>query len=84
MFTNVVSEKVIYFGGAHKKYMTTCFKLRQVVVSEVLALRCDHKEADDSILFHISNSIQVGQCKRKVVASSDTDVLVALLYHYRT
>ena len=45
-------------------------------------LKCEHEEADDRIMYHISHAVKVDRYQRAVVALADTDVFLCLLYNF--
>ena len=53
------------------------------VVGKIFSLESSHEEADDRMMLHINYEIIKGSSSI-VVASSDTDIFVCLLYHLVT
>ena len=45
-------------------------------------LKCEHEEADDCIMYHISHAVNVDRYSRVIVASADIDVFVCLLFNF--
>ena len=45
-------------------------------------LKCSHEEADDRILFHLSQGVKIGKFCNVIIDSPDTDVLVSSIYHF--
>ena len=45
-------------------------------------LKCDHKEADDRMMFHADHAIKFENYKNLVIASGDTNGSVCTLYHF--
>ena len=75
-------EKVVYLGGSHLDKPSSCIKISMGNAILVRMLNCEHEEADDRIMFHISHAVKVDKLKRVTVASADTDVFVCLLYNF--
>ena len=47
---------------------------------DITGLSCEHEEADDRIIAHISDRAKLHS--KIAVASVDTGILISLLYHY--
>ena len=45
-------------------------------------LKCFHEEADDRMLIHVNHAVRVKNFRNVIVASSDTDLFVNLVYHF--
>ena len=73
-----------FLGGAHAENVTACMKIcsDDELIEEVDALRNDHEEADDRMLFHLNQAITDERFERAVIASGDTDVFICVMYHY--
>ena len=50
---------------------------------DVRLLKRDHEEAGDRNTYHISQAVTVQKWEKIVVASSDTDIFICLLYHFK-
>ena len=85
---NVLKDKRHFFlGGAYSCDITQCLKLVDGNYTKFDSLKCDHEEADDRMMVHITHGYKSFQISNKrsgsiIVASPDTDVLVSLIYHY--
>ena len=73
-----------FLGGAHAKNVTACLKICPdgKLIEEVDALRNDHEDADDHMLFHLNQAITDERFEQAVIASRDTDVFICAMYHY--
>ena len=72
----------VYLGGSHADNLTACLKVFRGETRYVHLLKCNHEEGDDRIMFHINQAVVVDYLQRVIVASSDTDVFVCLVYHF--
>ncbi len=73
--------KAVYLGGSHVTDLTVCMKLVDGKEHSERLLKCDHEEADDRIMFHVNHAVVVDKFQRVVVASSDTDIFICLVFH---
>ena len=71
----------LYFGGCVPGDITGCVKVCSHVVSDVPAMKCGHKEADNRILFHINHAIKDKNYTKIIIPSPDTDVFVSCFFH---
>ena len=76
-------QKPVYIGGSHLNNLSACLRLSGGGESYVRLLKCDHEEADDRIMFHISHAVVIDQFHKVIVASADTDVFICFMYHFR-
>ena len=72
----------LYFGGAHPDDIASCVKIVNGCITLDRLLKCDHEEADDRILFHVSHAIKVDRYQKIVIASPDTDVFISAHHHF--
>ncbi|XP_057301782.1 uncharacterized protein LOC130636171 isoform X2 [Hydractinia symbiolongicarpus] len=77
------SEIPVFLGGANTDDITSCLKLCNGERSVVPSLSNDHEEADDRIMYHVSQSISEERFEKVIVASPDTDVFVCSVYHFK-
>ena len=75
-------DKPLYLGGFLPSDLTGCIQIISGVSNAWRALQCDHERADERILFHINHAIQTEHYTKIVVAATDTDIFISLLYHY--
>ena len=79
---NTYHERIfLYLGGSHRGEINSCFKLSDGFLPKTV-LKCDHEEADGHIMFHVNHTVKVDKFSKVVIASSDTNVLVCVLYHF--
>ena len=76
-------DRPVYLGGSVPGNITGCIQIIGGVSSNCLDLKCDHEEADERILYHINQAIQYESYTKVVVAATDTDIFISLLYHYQ-
>ena len=50
-------------------------------LSTVPSLQCEYKEADNRLMLHIDDLVRYGY-ERVIIALSDTDIFVKVLFHY--
>ena len=70
----------IVLGGGSKDNVNECLAISNQIVRKIDCLQSTLEEADDRIMMHIGYESMKG-AKSIIVASSDTDILVCLLYH---
>ena len=72
-----------YLGGSVPGDITCCIQIIGGISSNCLDLKCDHEEADEQILYHINHAILYESYTKVVMAATDTDIFISLLYHYQ-
>ena len=77
---NYDGTKEIVLGGGSSENENECLVISNKQVSKIGSLKSSHEEADDRIMLHINYEVMKGTSSI-IVASSDTDILVCLLYH---
>ena len=82
MKANYIAQKPLYLGGANKEDMTSCYKVVDGNITLQPLLKCTHEEADDRLMFHINHALQIDNFTKVIVASSDADIFVNLIYHF--
>jgi hypothetical protein len=76
----VTSSKTIYLGGGVRNNNEKCMRKDPANIETVSFLQSNIEEADDRILLHVNHCVVVDKYTRVIVASSDTDVYITLLY----
>ena len=73
-----------FLGGVHAENVTACMKICPdgELIEEVDALRNNHEEEDDRMLFHLNQAITDERFERAVISSGDTDVFICAMNHY--
>ena len=79
MVQNIKSDKEIFFGGVHGG---ECWKLLAGGETQITYLYSNQEEADNRIMFHINDGVVKHGLQSVLVASSDTDVFINLMYHF--
>ena len=79
---NYKGSRPIFLGGANKDDTTSCILVSNGIARQQKLLKCNHEEANDRMLFHRNHAIKVGNFKKIVIASPDTDVLVNAIHHF--
>ncbi len=74
-------QRPIYLGGSHVDDITTCLKVSDGNISSIRLLKCDHREADDHIMFHVNHGVIFDQHQNFIIALADTDVFICLMYN---
>ena len=82
IINNYTGNEPVYLGGSHLNELTHCMKLFDKEKSWERLPQCEHEEADDRMMFHVDHGIRVDKFQNVVVASSDTDVFICLVYHF--
>ena len=77
-----VDSKPVYLGGSHPEDITKCVKVCDGISEDIRLLKCDHEEADDRIMYHINHAVTVQNYEKVIVASTDTDIFICLIYHF--
>ena len=78
---NYLGEMPLYLGGSLSGDIFGCKKVEMGNISDAPNLRCEHEEADDSLMLHIDDAVRAGY-EKITIASPDTDIFVTALYHY--
>ena len=82
---NYTGDKPIYLAGAHKENSSKCVLVQNNITITIPELQCCHEEADDRILYHIQHlTNDRNDVSSIVVATEDTDIVVSLLFHFKT
>ena len=80
VYATLLGTCKLYFGFANSclLYEASSGKTTSKTVAE---MACIHEEADTRIVWHLTHCTKEEGCRSVVVRSSDTDVLVVLLFH---
>ena len=82
---NYEGDKPIYLAGAQEDNTSKCVLVQEKVVITIPELMCYHEEADDRIIYHVKHLVtDRNDVSSIVVAIEDTDIVVSLLYHFKT
>ena len=73
----------LFLGGGSLENPNQCLVVSNKSVNKVIPLESSQEEADDRMMMHVNYEVMKGASKI-IVASSDTDVLICLLYHLVT
>ena len=73
-------DKPLHLAGSLLGDLTSFIQIICGVSNACRAVQCDHEEAAERILFHINHTIQTEHYTKIVVAATDTDILISLLY----
>ena len=76
-------DRPVYLGGSVPGDITGCIQIIGGISGNCLDLKCDREEADEQILYHINHAIQYESYTKVVLAATDTDIFISLLYHYQ-
>ena len=82
MIENYQGEKPVYLGGCHRDGVDKCYQLKNGSLIDMPDLKCSYDEADDRIMFHLNNAVQIRHFSFAHVMSGDTDIFVCLMYHF--
>ena len=61
-------SRPLFLGGDNKDDITSCVIIVNGEVSFQPVLKCDHKEADDRVLFHGNYALKFNNCKKLITA----------------
>ena len=75
-------SRPLFLGGDNKDDITSCVIIVNGEVSFQPVLKCDHKEADDRVLFHGNYALKFNNCKKLIITKPDTDMLISVIHHF--
>ena len=69
-------------GTRNEEDLRSCYKLENGNITLQPALKCTQGETDDRMMVHINHAITIENYLKVTLRSSDTDVLVNLMFHF--
>ena len=73
----------VYLGGGYKESLLKCLRTDSMSkIEEEKSLYNEYEEADNRLLFLITQSVKYCSFNRVSIVTSDTDVFVSLIHHF--